>query len=89
MDISNIKEALSCSRCHKLPPDLIFLCSNGHSVCFNCKMLDSNCINCMVPIDMCRNLIAEEIISKISYKCEYCNLAISISEYDAHLNCCC
>jgi E3 ubiquitin-protein ligase SIAH1 len=49
------------------PP--IYQCSNGHSVCGDCKKRVKDCPTCREPLLNIRNLIAEKLANKVKCPC--------------------
>lgn len=60
---------IKCTNCrhNMIPP--IYMCPDGHSVCYNCK--DGNCNVCEQRITELRNIDLEEHSKMLEYPCRY------------------
>ena len=73
MMASSIKKLSECPLCfgEMVPPMKIFQCSNGHSICEECKdnVNVSTCPSCRVTLQadqMTRNILAEHFIEAVT-----------------------
>jgi E3 ubiquitin-protein ligase SIAH1 len=68
-DGTSIIELLECSECLETMRPPIYQCSNGHSVCGDCKKRNILCPTCKYSFLTNRNLIGEELADQVKYPC--------------------
>ena len=63
-----VKKELECPVCleEMAPPEQIWMCFNGHSVCGDCRgrLEFENCPSCQTPVDR-RNIALEKMAMKL------------------------
>lgn len=83
---------LECPICCEYFTTPIYICSNGHSVCSNCKKRRNRCAFCSVVIGNSRNYVLEEISDSLQICCpnapKGCKYVGVIKSTKQHFNTC-
>ncbi|CAH0553987.1 unnamed protein product [Brassicogethes aeneus] len=84
----HILKLLECPVCMETMRAPIYLCSNGHSVCFSCKEELEQCPTCKGWWANIRNYFMENFTKNIKYPCKYkksgCNEIVIESQLGKH-----
>ncbi|XP_067012391.1 probable E3 ubiquitin-protein ligase sinah [Anabrus simplex] len=79
---------MECCVCYKPMAPPILQCTNGHSICSECKAKVKKCPICNASSLGIRNLLAESLASKLPYPCNNadvgCNVMVMGSELKEH-----
>jgi len=81
-----LKKSMECPVCLVLPRKApVYQCQRGHCVCSACKEKLTNCPICQIPLGNIRNLIYEEILTKMTHNCKFADQGCSFVETTAPL----
>lgn len=94
MDSENVSETMLCPICLDIPPEAVFLCVNGHTICCKCCSTVERCPECRVPYKMgkIRNRVLETLLDDLELQCPYaafgCPDKFGRGKLQSHANTC-
>lgn len=84
MDSHGLLEVLKCEFCNNYLLGTIFMCSNGHSCCENCKEKRNTCRSCYKDL-VFKNAAVMNIVENFGFSCKTCDKVFMMKDFLIHL----
>jgi hypothetical protein len=82
---TDLLRSLECPICTEVCQAPIFLCTNGHNICSNCKPKLTQCGLCNGRLTNTRNYAIESIVAASKFKCRYgCEELVKGDQQEKH-----